>query len=80
MIQRLLEKLEEQDAEFKKYHYAIVELWEEEDDLEEEQAKLDDHDDRFYKSSPASCWEKGEWTCGRICDYHSAPRETAWSY
>ena len=36
-IQRLLKKLEKQDTEFKKYHYAIVELLEEEDDLEEEQ-------------------------------------------
>ena len=46
-IRGLLQKLEEQDSEFKKYHYAIVELLEEDDDLEEEQAKLDDHDDKI---------------------------------
>ena len=36
-IQSLLKKLEEQAAEFKKYHYIIVELVEDKDDLEEEQ-------------------------------------------
>ena len=46
-IQRLLKKIEEQDTEFKKYHYAIVELLEEEGDLDQEQANLDDHDDRI---------------------------------
>ena len=45
-IQRLLKRLEELDAEFKKYHYAIVELMESEEDLEEEQVTLDDHDDK----------------------------------
>ena len=61
VIQRLSKKLEEQDAEFKKYHYAIVELLE--DDNLEEQVKLDDHNNKIAdcKSSPGSCWEKGEW-------------------
>ena len=45
-IQRLLKKLEEQDTEFKKYHYTIVELLEEDDNLEE-QAKLDVHNDKI---------------------------------
>ena len=43
VIQHLLKKLEEQDAEFRKYHYTMVELLEEDADLEEEQAKLEDH-------------------------------------
>ena len=44
-IQHVLKKLEELDAEFKKYHYAIVEFLESEEDVEDEQAMMDDHDD-----------------------------------
>ena len=35
-IQRLMKKLEEEDAEFKKHHYFIMELLEDKGDLEQE--------------------------------------------
>ena len=48
-IQCPLKKLEEQYAEFKKNHYLyiIVELLENEEDLEQEQVKLHDHDNKI---------------------------------
>ena len=45
-IQHLMKKLEEQNAEFKKQH-SIMDLLEDEGDLDQEQAMLDDHDDRI---------------------------------
>ena len=44
MIQHLLKKLDKQDTKFKNNHQIFVELLENEKDLEQEQAKLDDHD------------------------------------
>ena len=46
-IPHLLKRLEEQETEFKKYHYVIVKLLEMEEDLDQEQATLDDHNDKF---------------------------------
>ena len=46
-MQRLMKKLEVQDVQFKKHHYSIMELLEDEGDLDEEQAMLHDHDDRI---------------------------------
>ena len=46
-IRRLLKKIEDQDAKFKKYHFAIVEILEDEEELEKEQSTFDDHDDRI---------------------------------
>ena len=47
VIQRLLKKLQELDAEFKKNHYAVVENLEREEDTEDEQATLNDHEDKI---------------------------------
>ena len=44
-IQRLIKKFEALDTEFRQHHYNIVELLEDEA-VEEEQATLDDHDER----------------------------------
>ena len=44
--QRTLKKLEELDADFKTYHFAIVDAAEEEA-LDDEQTILDGHDDRI---------------------------------
>ena len=45
-LQRLAKKIESLDEEFKKQHFVIVELLGQEDDLTQEQAKLDEHDDQ----------------------------------
>ena len=45
-LQRLVKKIESLDEEFKKQHFVIVELLDQEDDLTQEQAKLDEHDDQ----------------------------------
>ena len=53
----LLKKLEEQDTEFKKYHYIIIKLLDNEEELEQEPVKLDDPDNKitdFYYLSPGS--------------------------
>ena len=47
VIQRLLRKLEELDAEFKKLHCAVVENLEREEDMKDEQAMLNDHKDKI---------------------------------
>ena len=62
-IQRLLKKLEELDAEFKKHHYAVVENLETEEDMEDEQATLNDHEDKvasFEGHLQALIEEKGK--------------------
>ena len=46
-IQHLLKKLEQLGTEFNEYHYSIIEMLENEEDLEDEQAMLDDHDDKI---------------------------------
>ena len=48
VIQRQTEKLKSLDSEFKKHHYTIIELVDEEDlgTLEREQAQLDEHEDK----------------------------------
>ena len=46
--QRLLQKLDELAANFKSYHFAIVDLVEE-SALESEQTTLDEHDDRVLR-------------------------------
>ena len=45
-IQRLLKRLETLDADFKTFHFVIVDLTDDEEALQTEQAALDDHDDR----------------------------------
>ena len=45
-IQRLIRKFESLDAEFRKHHYTIVELLEDEA-VDEEQATFDDHDEKI---------------------------------
>ena len=45
-IKRLIKKFESLDDEFRKHHYTIVELLEDEA-VDEEQATLDDHDERI---------------------------------
>ena len=48
-IQQLLQKLESLDTDFKSYHFTILDLIEEQEVLENEQATLDEHDDRIAK-------------------------------
>ena len=43
---RSVEKLKELNDDFKRYHFAIVDLIEDEDEAEAEQAVLDEHDER----------------------------------
>ena len=45
LSQKLKEKLESLDADFRNYHFVIIDLLEEESDLEHEQTILDQHDD-----------------------------------
>ena len=43
--QHLGSKLESLDSEFKVHHYSVVDLITKEEELEEEQTKIDKHDD-----------------------------------
>ena len=53
--ERFQERLTNLDGEFRTYHLAVVDLLEE-DDLEKEQADLDDHDDRVtYRFDRLAC-------------------------
>ena len=45
--QRMLKKLENLDSDFKQYHYALIELIDDEETLEEEQENLDKHDNEI---------------------------------
>ena len=45
--QRLQQKLTGLDGEFKRYHLSIVDLIDNNEDLESEQAAMDDHDDKL---------------------------------
>ena len=45
-VERLQQRLTNLDEEFRTYHLGVVDLLEEEKDLENEQAALDNHDDR----------------------------------
>ena len=45
--QHMLEKLENLDSDFKQYHYALIELIDDEETLEEEQENLDKHDNKI---------------------------------
>ena len=46
-IQLLIKKFEMLDAEFHQYHFAIIDLLEDEVNLEEEQAVLDNHNEKI---------------------------------
>ena len=43
----MLDKLENLYSDFKRYHYALIELIDDEEILEEEQENLDKHDDEI---------------------------------
>ena len=45
--QRMLDNLENLDSDFKQYHYALIELIDDEETLEEEQENVDKHDDEI---------------------------------
>ena len=45
-LQRLAKKIESLDEEFKNQHFVLVELLDQEEDLTNEQAALDEHDDQ----------------------------------
>ena len=46
--EQVLQKLEQLDADFRKYHLAIVDLTDDDEALETEQEALDIHDDRVH--------------------------------
>ena len=45
-IQRLIKKFETLDADLRQYHYTIMELQQNKADVKEEQAVMDDHDEK----------------------------------
>ena len=45
-VQRLQQRLTNMDSDFKRYHLAVVDLLDEDKNLDDKQAILDDHDDR----------------------------------
>ena len=45
--QHMLDKLENLDSDFKQYHYALIELIDDEEILEKEQENLDKHDNKI---------------------------------
>ena len=47
IAQRMLQKLDTLEAEFKTHHYALIDLIDGDDDLREEQELLDRHDDEM---------------------------------
>ena len=46
MVQQSRKRLESLEEEFKRYYLGVINHMEEEEDLEKEQAILDEHDDR----------------------------------
>ena len=47
LIQCMVERLENMDADFKQHHMGLIETIEDEEKLAEEQLVLDDHDDKI---------------------------------
>ena len=87
-VQRLLKRLDTLDSEFKTHHFAVVDLVEEET-LGEEQAVLDDHDDKVLLLTerlqrlvggtgavipPRSTKDPSQLLCRRLCDLESSLR------